>query len=281
VIPTTFEQRIVTIYGDRGRAWLAKLLSLLDELALAWDVEIDAPFGGLTFNYVAPTRDGKYVVKIGIGTPEGSREAVALMEYGGEGAVPVVRQDSDRRAMLLERISPGIMLTEVPDEEATVIAADVLAKLWRPTSGDFPGLAEWTQALEKIAAQPHPLPANILERAVRQRRELLETAPESVLLHGDLHHYNILRSEEKGWLAIDPKGVIGERAYDIVAYLLNPRRMTPAETAKRIEIFSERLGLDSERVRAWAFVQSMVSACWTVEDGEEGWEGAVQFAEEF
>lgn len=273
----TFQRRIETIYGERGEAWLARLPSLLDELAAQWQIEIEAPFEGLTYNYVAPTKDGQPVVKVGIGTPEGEREAFALIEYGGEGAVRVIRQDQTRHAMLLERIRPGTMLTDVEDVQATEIAADVMARLWRPTVGDFPRLEEWTRSLETIAARPNPLPPELLQKAVALRRELLQSPPEEVLLHGDLHHYNILQAED-GWRAIDPKGVIGERAYDIVAYLLNPRRMTSEETSRRIAIFCERLTLDRSRVLGWAFVQSMVSACWTVEDGEEGWEGAVEFA---
>lgn len=279
-----FAQRITTIYGQPGQTWLDNLPTLLDELALSWNVEIGEPFEGLTYNYVTRANGPNQepcVIKVGIGTPEGDRESLALQEYAGQGAVQVLRHDVARHAMLLERIDPGTMLTDVDDEKGTEIAADVLAQLWRPTVSDFPDLQTWTQALEKISAQPNPLPSDVLDRAVSLKKELLSNPPESLLLHGDLHHYNILLSKDRGWLAIDPKGVMGERAYDIVAFLNNPRAMTGEETQRRISIFVERLNLDRERVVAWAYVQSIVSACWTVEDGEEGWEGAVDLAKSF
>ncbi len=281
VIPQPFAQRITTIYGQNGQAWLETLPAILQDLSQSWSLEIGEPFPGLTYNYVTrangPNQE-PYVVKVGIGTPEGSREALALREYAGQGAVRVIRHDESRHAMLLESIVPGTMLTDLDDEKATEIAADVLNQLWRPTQSDFPNLETWTHALEKIAAQPNPIPKELFDQAVNLKKELLADPPERLLLHGDLHHYNILHSEERGWLAIDPKGVIGERAYDIVSFLNNPRPMTDGETQRRISIFVERLNLDRERLVAWAYVQSIVSACWTIEDGEEGWEGAVEFA---
>ena len=143
----------------------------------------------------------------------------------------------------------------------------------------LPSLDEWTRSLEHFVADPGPLPLATLERAAALRRELVSDVPEPVLLHGDLHHANVLRSETRGWLAIDPKGVVGERAYDVVQFLFNPGPVTLETTRRRIDGFVERLNLDRRRVVAWAFVQSVVSACWTIEDNGTDWEEAIRFGE--
>ena len=95
-----------------------------------------------------------------------------------------------------------------------------------------------------------------------------------MLLHGDLHHWNILRAEREPWLAIDPKGLAGEPAYEVGALLRN--RLDAGEdvlqlTLRRIAQLSEILGVDRERLKRWAFAQGVLSALWTFEDhGELG-----------
>lgn len=283
MIPQGFERRTVAIYRDEGRRWLRELPTRLDGLSRRWGIVIEAPFPDLSYNYVAPTTDAggrRCVLKLGVGSPEGDREPVALAAYAGRRSVRLYRHDPSARAMLLERIEPGDDLREKSDPEAAEIASEVLRELWTaPPPEGLPGLEEWTASVERFVAEPGPLPPDLLNRAASLRRELLAGPPERVLLHGDLHHANLLRSEERGWLAIDPKGVLGEKAYDLVSFLLNPGPVSPETTRLRIETFVERLGLDRERVVAWAFVQSVVSACWTVEDGGELWEGALGFAE--
>jgi streptomycin 6-kinase len=182
--------------------------------------------------------------------------------------------------MLLERAEPGDDLRPVPDPEAALIAADVLERLWsaQPTEG-LADLEEWTRVLERFAGRQHPLPIEHFARASRLRRELLADPPERVVLHGDLHHTNVLRTEDRGWLAIDPKGVTGEKAFDILMFLLNPEPVPWERNLFRIDTFVDRLKLDRQRVFAWCYVQSVVSACWTVEDNEHGWERSMRFAE--
>ena len=109
-------------------------------------------------------------------------------------------------------------------------------------------------------------------RAADQFAELCDSSGEEVVLHGDLHHFNVLRSGD-GWLAIDPKGVVGERAYEPGALLRNPwpgllDEPDPTGVLRRRSAqLAETLNLDLERVRAWAYVQALLAAAWCVEDG--------------
>jgi streptomycin 6-kinase len=92
------------------------------------------------------------------------------------------------------------------------------------------------------------------------------------LLHGDLQHYNVLFDSERGWLAIDPKGVVGETEYEIGAVLRNPIEQPDLFTSRdiierRTRKLAERLGLDYGRILSWAFAQAVLSAIWEIEDG--------------
>jgi streptomycin 6-kinase len=93
------------------------------------------------------------------------------------------------------------------------------------------------------------------------------------LLHGDLHHENILFDDHRGWLAIDPKGVIGELEFEIGTVLLNPiahPALFASRTVvqRRVDIFQRVLQLDNERILRWAFARAVLSAVWSWEDGD-------------
>ena len=286
-IDAAFRQRIPTVFGSAGAAWLDALPAILAEFAERWSLSLGEPFA-LSYNFVvAAMRNGEAVVlKAGVPGPELRSEIAAMRLFDGAGAARVLEADVERGVMLLERVDPGAVLADLwpaRDDEATRITAGVMRSLWRPLSAGhpFPTLERWSLALERMArdhARAQPLDARLLQRAVVIRRALLDSAPETVLLHGDLHHLNILSSKRAGWLLIDPKGVAGERAYECGPFLLNPSglmnapQQVGAMIAKRVEILSDLLALDCARVMRWAFVHSVLSACWSAEDGEDGGE---------
>jgi streptomycin 6-kinase len=127
-----------------------------------------------------------------------------------------------------------------------------------------------------------PFPARLVEQAETLFAELLASAAEPVLLHGDLHHQNILAAEREPWLAIDPKGLIGEPAYEVGALLRNQLHM-PADTsgllARRVDQFAGELGLDRQRLLGWGLAQAVLSAWWDYEDHGHGWEKPLACAE--
>ena len=116
------------------------------------------------------------------------------------------------------------------------------------------------------------IPKNVVEKAHRVYSTLCDSQKNPRLLHGDLHHHNVLLDSDRGWLAIDPKGVVGEIEYEIGAILRNPQEMpelfaSPTIIDGRIRILAGRLNLDSDRMRAWSFAQAVLSAVWGIEDG--------------
>ncbi|MGH2543769.1 MAG: aminoglycoside phosphotransferase family protein, partial [Ardenticatenaceae bacterium] len=217
------------------------------------------------------------ILKVGVPNRELWTELAMLRLCDGRGIVQLLEADHDLGALLLERLRPGTMLVTLDDEEATSIAAGVMRELWRPAPAEhaFPTVADWAAGLDKLRTHfggPGPYPVPLVEMAERLFAELLDSMAEPVLLHGDLHHYNILAAERAPWLAIDPKGVIGEPAYEVGALLRNPlphfldvpqpRRLL----ARRVDQLAETLGFDRERIAGWGMAQAVLSAWWTYED---------------
>jgi streptomycin 6-kinase len=196
--------------------------------------------------------------------------------------------------MLLERLQPGEMLTTVAvtdDDAATRIGAEVMRRLWRPAAdlpdpGLFKPLAGWFDAFPRHRAfydGPGPFPPAVLEYAEDLVSELLATSPGDVLLHGDFHHDNVLSSERGGWLAVDPKGMLGDPGYEIGPFLLNPNMDTTVKSRalldRRLDVFAAELGYSRRRLRDWAVAHAVLSACWSAEDHGGGWQTAIAAAE--
>jgi streptomycin 6-kinase len=163
----------------------------------------------------------------------------------------------------LERVVPGESLVGYDDDVATAELAMAMQSMWRPVPEGC--------TLPTLAQECLPLFSADLELAPQARqvfKELLASSPDPVVLHGDLHHGNLLRGAD-GWVAIDPHGVTGDPAYDVGPLLLNPWGSDVAHlTARRLDILTTVLGIDLDRLRAWGFVRAVLSAAWTLEDRE-------------
>jgi streptomycin 6-kinase len=192
-------------------------------------------------------------------------------------------------ALLLERLTPGRTLASLDhDEDATRVAAQLMRELWRPLppNASFPTTAQWADGLRRLRTRfdggTGPFPRALVETAESLFRELLPSSEPPVLLHGDLHHFNILSAERRPWVAIDPKGLAGERAYEVGALLRNPdvRLSTDVQVQRRrIDVLHNELALDRDRMLAWGISQAVLSAWWSYEDSENGWESACACAE--
>jgi streptomycin 6-kinase len=286
-------RRIIGAFGDAGRVWLDELPQLIDDVARDWRLTLAPPFA-MSYGYVAPAvrADGSRVVlKLRVPDSEARDEIEALRAYDGAGAVRLLAHDAVCGALLLERAEPGTMLadaTDIDDEAKTRIAAGVLRRLWRepPQAYAFPTLAGWARALGDVRARYNgatgPLPAPLFERAERVFAGELAAGEPPLLLHGDLHHENILRAEREPWLAVDPHGVIGDRAYEPGAFLRNHLLGLPeprAALARRVDVFVEELGMERERLVGWGIATNVLSACWSLLSHDDGWQDAIAVCE--
>ncbi len=274
---------------DRG--WLDALPGLLDELARHWSLTIGPPFPGIELNYVAPAEragGAPCVLKVSRYVGETANEIAALRLWDGEGAARLLEADPAVGALLLERLLPGTMLSEVAAEDdraATGIAAGVLRRLWRPLPGGhgLRSLDSWCAAYDRnrvvLRRGERGFPAGLFRRADDLRRDLLGSTPGPVALHGDMHHFNVLRAGREPWLAIDPKGLAGDPCFDVCQFLRNPEPVPLSVNRARLDVFCAELGLERARTRDWCFVHAVLDACWEFEDGES-WEETVAYAEE-
>jgi streptomycin 6-kinase len=278
---------MIELNGEDGAAWIKALPALLDQYAQRWSLQLQPPFE-LSYNYAAPAirSDGaRLVLKVGVVNPELLSEIAALRLFDGRGMVRLIDADPQQGVMLLERLEPGTPLLHLDDEEATTIAAHLMRQLWRPVPADhpFPHVADWSAGLQRLRAEfedgTGPFPRRMVEMAETLFAELLASMDELVLLHGDLHHWNILSAGRQPWLAIDPKGIVGEPAYEIGAWLRNPELMSRQVQARRVDQFSAELGFDRERILGWGVAQAVLSGWWSYEDHGYGWEPAVAEAE--
>lgn len=276
-----FVQNVLGLNSENGAAWLADLPVLIAEIGESWSLIIEKPFPDLSYNFVAPcvcaNNGTKAVLKIGYNAKDSAffGEARFLTLAGGKGAVTLLQVDEKRRALLLERLIPGANLAELcqrDDARATAIAIEIMRKICRepPPNHDFPLLADWLDGLDK-ASQVKFAP-RLVDKARRYFGELSKNSERNSLLHGDLHHENILSAERESFLAIDPKGVVGDIGYEIAVFMNNHRRLLrsqrdlPQILARRIEQFSQSFEIEPRKLREWAFIQAVLSAWWVFED---------------
>jgi streptomycin 6-kinase len=282
VIPDNFKREMIALYEDEGRIWLDRLPAILAACEERWAITIGSPFANLSFHYVAPAvrADGtRVVVKACSPTGEFLQESNALRLFDGHGMAQLLAYDAADEVMLLEGLQPGTVLTTMEDDEQAIsIAASVMRQLWRPVPAQHPfkSVFDWgkgfTRLRQHFGGGNGPFPKALLEEAETLYAELSASMATPVLLHGDLHQDNILAAERQPWLAIDPKGLIGEPAFETGSLLRNPlpqilqvpqpRRLL----ARRINQLADELDMDRVRIRDWGLAQSVLAAWWSIED---------------
>lgn len=268
-----FHSNILNIYGEKGKAWLNELPELVAAIASRLDLRDLKEVTNLTYNYVLSGfyGDNPIILKLGLDHEALTRESFALKCFADCAAVKVLAEDGGM--LLLERAVPGTSLKSYfpkHEHESIDIACGVMKRLHQaniPITHNFPHIKDWLTALDK----DWPIPDGYLQKARNLRDELLQTSKPDVLLHGDLHHDNILQNGDD-WVVIDPKGVIGEPAYEVASFIRNPipellnHSDAPNIIHNRVTRFAELLELPSQRIIDWYFVESVLSWIWNIQD---------------
>lgn len=280
---SVFYQNIISLYGEYGQQWINQLAEQIAYFERLWRIHVGKPYPNLSYNFIASAETAAgtpAVLKLGFPNKELSSEIEALNIYAGRGCAALLAADADRGALLLKRALPGEPLKTAvgDDDQATRIAADVMRILWRddPELDTFPTVAKWGMGFQRLRAAfggvSGPFPELLVAKAETIFTEYLANCSPGVLLHGDLHHENILSDEQRGWVGIDPKGVIGEPAYEVGALLRNIKPSLLYEgnlqqiCDRRAAILAEELGFERERIIGWGFAQAVLSAWWDYED---------------
>jgi streptomycin 6-kinase len=224
-----------------------------------------------THSILMPVRQaGRAAILKVAGGPEEARGAGLMAWWAGEGAAQVLAHEGP--AILLARAADPEALPRLAfdgdDDAATEILCVTIAGLHRPRDRDPPAdlvpLARWFRGLRRAAPQ-----GGLFARAWAIAEPLLADPQDEVVLHGDVTHANVLDFGEAGWLAIDPKGLVGERGYDYANLFRSPTlsMATPERFRRQLDLTARLAGLERERLLRWVIAHGALSAAWTAAEG--------------
>lgn len=247
-----------------------------------WELSDPQPLAETATSQVYSVISGGTRVVLKLLTPVGVQDerngVVALRYFNGQGTVYLLREDE--QAHLLE-YADGENLTALvergEDEKATAIIGDILHQLQTvsadvPASGLTPLRVRFESLFRKAQTDQQIGLDSVFVRAARVAEELLSQPLDERVLHGDIHHYNIRYSAQRGWLAYDPKGLIGERTYDAANTLGNPDGVpelvrNEARLLKHAGILAERMGCEVSRLLAFFYAYVCLNASWYIDSG--------------
>ncbi|WP_353809010.1 aminoglycoside phosphotransferase family protein [Agromyces sp. SYSU T00194] len=221
------------------------------------------------------TEDGRVAMLKLSRTDEERRGAHVLAAWGGVGAAAVLRIEDE--ALLLVRATGGrnlvTMVESGRDEAATRALCATAARLHgasaavRDAAGErLVPLSRWFRDLTAQADTLGPFH----RRGAALAAELLDRQRDVVALHGDLHHGNVLDFGAAGWLAIDPKGLLGDRAFEYCNVFCNPGLVVPLARGRleaTLKVVADASGLRPRRILRWVVAWCALSSTWfTLDD---------------
>ncbi len=274
-----FGENISGMDVQQWQEWLKNLPNFVNQIADHWQLSNLQVLPNLAYNHVLSCIQNQksVILKICFCKKEMQSEVKALQAFAGHGCVKLLAHDIELGAMLLQNVMPGTSLKTLfpnQDAQAVKIISQVITNLQcapLPNPTNFQNISGWLKTLEKN----WDLPQKYIEKARNLSKQLLATTTKQILLHGDLHHDNILLCGQTEWIAIDPKGVIGDPVYEVGASIRNPiPELLENNDAKsiiqsRINLFADLLNFDKKRIYDWTYVQAVLSACWAIEDGHD------------
>lgn len=243
-----------------------------------WNVQVGRVVETPSSIIAVGVREGAHVVlKVAKSPHDEWNAGRVISRFSGSGMVRALQHVPG--AVLLEEIRPATPLVDLVragrDNEATDVIVSVIQAMGTAAADmrDIPRAADWGESFDRyISRGGDLLPAALVRSGRDVYRELCSTQRHERLLHGDLHHYNVVRDDERGWLALDPKGVVAECEFELGAALRNPHGMpelyTTAAIERRASQLASKLTLDLSRVVKWTFAQAVLSAIWSIEDDE-------------
>lgn len=254
-----FKQNIINIYGNKSQQWLDDLPHIVNKIAQEWNLTDLTPVDNLSMNYVLSGKQGaqEIILKLSLDTDLIEREKTALTALAGYGAVPVLAYQD--RTLLLKNLSPAISLkTYLPDRQAQAlkIACEVTKNLHQaPLSQSIklPSIEERFSLLDKT----WPIPNDYLNLARQFRDHIFNTYQTRKVLHGDLHHDNILQ-DGNDWKIIDPHGVIGFPINEVWAFV--------QDIDNDIPFIAKYFGFPVDDIKKCYFMHSLLSSIWAMED---------------
>ena len=288
-LPPQLIEKAHRFFGDEGKAWLVRLPEILGQCRAKWGLPEGEMCPDMSINFIEFTQTPEGIpvaLKVGVPHAEMFTEMEALRLYEGRNAVQLLDTDRELGAILMRRVMPGTMLWKLNDnQEEAQIAGRVMRDLRVPVpeAHGLPRFRRWVERAFRLTRTEWDLeermPRDLLNRAEAAFEEIDRTKLCDVVLHGDLHHENILLDDEHGWTIIDPKGVIGAPCLEVGRFLQNqiPSDLSMAQREgmlqTRVQILTDELGFAPELIAASGLVDYVLSHCWSLEEAylHEDW----------
>lgn len=279
-IPEYFIKKIKLAFGEKGEKWLEALPQIFNKCIKKWNLTDFSLSNDLSHNLIvfATSPDyGSVALKIGVPHADLFKEMESLALYKGRHICVCYDRDKELGALLLERVVPGVNLT---NEKGTItrvkIASDVISNLaiQAKDNHELPAYSDWLDKAFSRARAENKVGQKMLsfiDLAERMYGEIEASDRQKVLLHGDLHHYNILQDQNGEWRAIDPKGVIGEACMDTARFMENQLGMVQHEEKgncleEMLDVFSSKFNEPKHIIATCLFIDYVLSTCWHFEN---------------
>jgi streptomycin 6-kinase len=274
VVPADLVPDRLLEFRDRPEDWYGwreALPALVASVLAEWELEPDGFTGVGECSLVLGVRESNgrpAAVKFGWPHPESRHEHLALRAWDGNGAVRLLRADPTRSVLLLERVSP-VDLGSVPVIDACALVAEMYQRLHRPALPQLDRLtaaaARWERELRLLPTSA-PVPHRLVEQAAALAADFAtDPATDGVLIHTDLHYFNVLAAQREPWLVIDPKPMSGDPGYEVAPLLWNrwdeidDGSGIRAGVRRRLETVLDVAGVDRDRARDWTIVRELVN----------------------
>ncbi|MGW7577795.1 aminoglycoside phosphotransferase family protein [Streptomyces sp. NPDC054765] len=274
--PVEPPQRLVSsLSGDPEgpvREWLDALPTLVQQRLEAWDLTLErvhAPGGRSSLLALVRQKDGTpAALKFPVPGRDSAHQRAALEAWDGWGAVRLLRSDEAGGALLLERLQGGVSLRSLPEAKALLEAAGTVRRLWVAPGPEHAfetlgGRTEEAVAALRTAGSLAPAAGPVVDRALELRRTLPDGSDEEFLLHGAFRQGKVLAGERSPWLAVGPSPVVGERAYDLAALVLDrfedlvAGSGAAAAARRRVARLADSLDMERDRLRDWTLYRAV------------------------
>lgn len=271
-------KNIINIFGEQGQKWLNDLPEIIELLCTKWQLSNITPVENMTYNYVAKVTSKTrlpLILKIGCDEKIITPEKKALIYFHGKGSIALVDYNEQYNALLLQQAVPGITLKSFYPNHIEHVMDNYISAMQNlhqqdlPIKNNFEHIRVWLKAIDQCNS---PLiPKYLLEKAIYLKNKLLDSLNKEIVLHGDLHHDNILLNGNE-WLTIDPKGILGDAEFEIAAFdFLDETEFSSERDLKKLfenraETIAKKSNLSLQRIKDWVFVRLILSAAWFVED---------------
>ncbi|MBO6564536.1 MAG: phosphotransferase [Pseudomonadales bacterium] len=267
-------ENVIHYGGEEGERWLKQLPQRIEELSDSWQLKEVTPYKNLSFNYVAHALQSGEPVVLKIGWAQNAivreREWLKYYEDKSELVINVLAQQGDD-AYLMPRLSPGTTAETLSDEDSTELIGHCVKSLHGSETDEkqktnYPNVLEWFSELQSAGNAARQVLSDRIDKAHAIAKELAEVN-ETRLLHGDLHHTNLLKDQSE-WVITDPHGVLGDPAHECAAMLRNGLMFIDTTLSKathrRVDQLANITGLDKKRICAWGYAQNILSCVWSL-----------------